>query len=414
MIYNGLLVPHERPVTLREIKRALLTYDKVLLVDPADRDMMPANSLMSVLIGLPIMGIDMGPARPMGKAPGYDDAFTRAFEGAAEARRQGLLEVRSTYDLAQTKQATIGAVMTGGYPLHPNMVFGIYRNMASDQTYLRKALDRDGTDVLRDVRATPDLAMNGRADGAINEVPALPLIDGVDEPEQLQLTQVARARIGAFIKYAGYCEAKEVVPLFNSRVYGSLGPKLLDRAGEALSANSDDPFWQRRTRVLQLCHEEYLIDDRLDAMSIEDVLRLRTAAWGNQAEARERLFEAILELAQDHGQEVSFEHAARQRISEYRRAAEVVTLERRNLEFQIKCEIAKVALGTGPVVAGLMSQIEPPLRSIGLTLLAGGVWALDKARSYVPQFRAIRAREEELKRGGALAIHDFYSRLTTQ
>jgi hypothetical protein len=75
MIYEALIAPHERSLTLREVKRALLTYDKVILIDPADRDMMPGNSFMSAIMGMPLFGMDIGPIRPMGKTLGYDEQF---------------------------------------------------------------------------------------------------------------------------------------------------------------------------------------------------------------------------------------------------------------------------------------------------------------------------------------------------
>lgn len=59
---------------------------------------------------------------------------------------------------------------------------------------------------------------------------------------------------------------------------------------------------------------------------------------------------------------------------------------------------------------GLMSQVESPLASIGVTLAAGGVWALNKTKDYLPMLRAVQAKENELERGAGLGIHNFYSR----
>jgi len=57
MIYEALLVPHEAPPSLRDIKRALLTYDKVVMIDPADRELIPRNSFMTAIIGMPLARI---------------------------------------------------------------------------------------------------------------------------------------------------------------------------------------------------------------------------------------------------------------------------------------------------------------------------------------------------------------------
>jgi hypothetical protein len=37
--------------------------------------MMPGNSFMSAIMGMPLFGMDIGPIRPMGKTLGYDEQF---------------------------------------------------------------------------------------------------------------------------------------------------------------------------------------------------------------------------------------------------------------------------------------------------------------------------------------------------
>ena len=122
MIYEALLAPHESPITLREIKRALLTYDKLILIDPDDRDMMPSNAFMSTIMGMPLFGIDIGPIRPMGKTSEYDEEFAKTLDICQRATKEGLIKVRSTYTKQAAGQFTLGAVLTGGYPLNTQFV----------------------------------------------------------------------------------------------------------------------------------------------------------------------------------------------------------------------------------------------------------------------------------------------------
>lgn len=133
MIYSSLLVPHESPTTLREVKRALLSYDRSILVDPADRDFMPSNAVMAAIMGIPIFGISTGPARPMSKAPEYDTEFEQLVETCRPAIEQGLIEVRSTYTKSAEGNFTLGGIDMGGYPLDPRAVFWLYRSMAAHQ-----------------------------------------------------------------------------------------------------------------------------------------------------------------------------------------------------------------------------------------------------------------------------------------
>ena len=73
MIPDALIVPSECAPTSLEVKRALLSYNKVLIVSPGDRDVIPSRTF-GLALGLPpIMSWEMGPVMPMGKAPGYDN-----------------------------------------------------------------------------------------------------------------------------------------------------------------------------------------------------------------------------------------------------------------------------------------------------------------------------------------------------
>lgn len=224
------------------------------------------------------------------------------------------------------------------------------------------------------------------------------------------LTEIARARIGAFVKYAGYCEAKEIVPVFPSGVYGGIATKLLNNTA-ATVRRVDDRLFTKAGRVLELCHEEYLADDRLDGLSVTEVLKLRTAAWGRQAAAREKLFESVFQIAREASAHSSFEEQARIVIRAYHQSSEELTREREALNFQIKCEVAKGALGSGVSLVGLLSQLESPLPSIGLTLAAGAIWVLDKTQQYVPMLKELYRKQAEVRRGAAFGLHNFYSRL---
>jgi len=406
VIYSALLVPHENPNSLREIKRALLTYEKVVLVDPDDRDLIPANSFMSTIMGIPLIGINTGPVRPMGKALGYDDRFERTLDYCSQAVEQGLLEVRSTYQKEAEGQMTIGAVPLGGYPLRPQFVFWSYRAMASDSQFLRSSIEGDAKNLRTQLDFHPEIAEQGGGDGGINDIPALPI-----HANNELLTKVARARIGAFIKYAGYCEAKDLVPVFTSDIYGGIASTLLNNAASTLATADEHGELLRAGRVMELCHEEFIDDSLLDRLEISEVIKLRTSSWGKQAQAREKLFTSIFQIAQEVSSNNLFEDSARRLISNYKSESEDLLNEREKLGFQLKCDIASSTLAGGLGLVGLLSQLESPLQSIGATLAAGGIWALGKSKEYVPALREIKSQEEKMKKGAAFGLHNFYSRI---
>lgn len=414
MIYECLIAPTENPNSLLEIKRALLTYDKIKLIDPSDRDVMPSSAYMSTIIGMPLFGMDMGAVRPMGKALGYDDIFEKIIDACKPAIQQELIEVITTYDIPDTKgKFTIGAVPTGGYPLNTQFVFWLYRSMAQDQEFLSQAILGNKSGLLASLETSAELALKGVGDGGINEIPALPLLNDtrLTSDQNEYLTEIARARIASVIKYSGYCEAKDLIPVFNGSTYGNIVAKLLNNAHSVLSEIEDDIFWMKRNRVLELCHEEFLDEATLDSMSIDEVIKLRSKAWGHQAQAREALFSSVGEIALEIDDHVTFQNKASELVKNYRKESEALIQERSAVQFKIKCDLGIATLGGGTALIGLLSQLASPLASIGVTMAAGGMWAFDKSKKYVPALKELKTKENELKRGAGFGLHEFYSRI---
>ncbi len=375
MIYDALLVPDENPTSLRAIKRALLAYDKVMLADPNDRDIMPSNVFPAAILGIPGFGMSMGAVRPMGKSADYDDRFEQVLEACRPAVEQGLLTVHPTYDQGVTRMGTLGSVPMGGYPLNPQFVFQVYRSMSADAGFLRDAVARDAADLLNGLKTSPRLSLDCIGDG-IQNLPALPILEdaGLPSDQLTALTRIARARIGAFVKYSGYSEVREIIPVFESRPYGGLTIRLLDNARTTLAEADEDRYWFKRNRVLELCHEEFLLDAKLDDLSIDQVLRLRTHAWGKQATAREALFKSVYEIAHESGDSPQFEERAQALIVDYRKASEELIRERGNLGIKITCDLVSATLaGATSGIAGFLSQLTSPLASIG----TGHSWSAD-------------------------------------
>jgi hypothetical protein len=410
MIYDALITPYEQPVSLREIKRALLTFDKVVLVDPADRELMPRTAYMSTIIGMPLFGIDTGPVRPMGKAAGYDERFERTIEFCKPAITQGLLEVRRTFETPT--EFSIGGVDTGGYPLNTVAVYALYRAMAESQEYLHAALGNQIELLESEHRLNPEIALKGQADNGVNEVLPLPMAEaGFARENPEALTLIARGRLGGIVKYAGYCEAKGMVPVFNSHAYGPILAILLNRVRSFLQAGDRDGEYIRTSRVLNLAHDEFLLDERLDALSLDEVIKLRTRAWGNQATAREALFQAAYDIARDSVPSTDFESRVRVEIAKYKAESSDLLKERSSLKLSIKCDLGVAALGSGAAIVGNLSQIESPLPSIAMTLALGTMWALERAKEYVPKLKEMQAQSASLSRGAGLALHNYYAEL---
>jgi len=418
MIYESLIAPTEKVTNLREIKKALLTYEKVKLIDPADRDVIPANSFMSVVSGMPqAFGANMGTVTPLGKTHNYDDDFQKLIDSCKIPIKEGLIEVISTYNVKETNSFTIGGIPTGGYPLNPGFVFWLFRKFSQNPDYLNAAIQKDKNLLLNIKHKEPNISLSGLGSYKINDSPDLPLIysDNLDEDSKIFLSQIARSRIASFIKYAGFCEQKNLIPIFSSTEYGNIGYMLLNNVNKLLSKpTGDDQFWLQRNRVLRLCHEEYLDDVQLDMMSIGDILKFRTKIWGKQAKAREDLFKSIGKLSNEFIKDKIFNEKAISQIKEYRKIASELERERKNIKYQIKTDIAGGLLrgGGAGLTGGYLSQFESPFISVAATLIAGGVWALDKTKNYIPELNKLKDQEKEFNRGAGMGIQNFYSRIS--
>jgi hypothetical protein len=329
MIYRTLMGPSETPPTLREVKRALLTFDKVLITDPKDRDIIPPQAFMIALGLPPFMGGNFGPVRPLGKSPDYDNEFDKLLDECKQARNNGVLDVISTY--AHDDRFTIGAVLMGDYPLNPRTMLAIYRTLARDNEFLITAIQNDGilkkdTDYLQAITVP-----NCSADGSINNDPGMPLINGDMSSPALRtaLTNIARGRLSATIKTIGYCAAKELVPFFSNVFQHSLSRKIVANANRVIDeVGAEDEYWINRSRALRVAHEEFLDENVLDEMSVGDILQLRTKAWGEQANARDGLMKSVAEISREVGPTNEFEEKCKEKIRKYKYEAEKLERER--------------------------------------------------------------------------------------
>jgi hypothetical protein len=382
MIYESLLVPHESPISLTEIKRALITYDKVILIHPEDRKLMPNAAFLPALAGRNAGSFNLygnGPGE-MGKRIGYDEQFERILQNCSEALNQNLLEVRSTY-IDNTNPGDIyinGCVPMEGYPLFPPFVANIFYSLAKNRKLLINALGNNPTAYIKELDFSPNLSLEG-ADLTLKWgsgeyfVEPLPELDDFFQLEKHHLkilTAISQARIASFVKHAGYCEAKDLIPVFNRDVYGGIANTILSNASNCIENKSDIAAWKNRTGILDICHNEFMLDERLEQLSIDDVIKLRSKAWGKHAENREKFFSDVFDIASDIGDTAEFERRATELISKYRETASDLIAERAAFEFNVKCDLAKMILGGGVGAVGLISQLESPIASIGTTLAA--------------------------------------------
>lgn len=423
-MFHTFLAPAETPPTSLQIKRALLTYERVIISDPSDREFFPSQLMMSAMFsrffGIPFpMGLNSQPVRPLGKVETYDADFDQTMEEISYARREGLVDIVSTYERLPADQMIMGSLPNGGYPLNHEFLLSSYRNIARDQEALGFAISGDSS--LSDANPETVHALGGDiafADMAINGDPILPLIESQLHRPELQeaYTKIGRARIASTMKSVGYCAAKQLVPTFTTHQSRAILGHITARASKVVDMVArDDPHFLHRSRVLDIAHEEYINDDVLKQLSIDDVLRLRTKAWGNQAEARDVLLQSAAMLAQECKSGHDFDTEVRSRIETYRKSWDDLCLERQRLGFMINCDLTSgtlkaLAAGATGELLGSITQLQSSLGAATL-LLAGCAMAIEKIKELKPARDQILAAEAEFTDQACFGVDSFYRNL---
>jgi hypothetical protein len=361
------------------------------------------------------VGIDFGPVRPLGKSENYDSTFGQLEQELQPAIARGLVKVISTYDRAQTEGVfSLGFFLpNGGYPLDPRVVLHLYGTACQQQDLLESVLDEHILANLSTPEKAAAMAQWALADDAQFGLPMLNRALS-DERFREPLTYVARSRIATAIKMIGYCEAKSVVPVFGAPGYRTLASKLLANTSALVKDfghETRDPFWAQLDTVLSAAHREFIDETVLAGLSVEEVIRLRTKAWGEQARGREELFESIQRIAEDSSpgkDKAARDKAVADAIKEYRKTAESLERERA----QLLCKIGTDLTGalTVETVAGALTQLHSPFGA-AMTAFAGIAWGARALLKVAPEFAEWRRKRDQFQRTPGASLVNYYSKL---
>ena len=333
MIAKAYLLPTELPPRSIDIKRALLTYDTVVMPAAGDRELIPPNAY-ALAQGLPpFFGMSVGAVRPLGKIPEYDNEFEQVLATFKEAIRQNVLVVRDAPIYHQT--LTIGGVpLPDGIP-DPRAVYQTYRQMAADPNFLG-AIGRslDYTVEINE-NSIELLAPSGADDGGfqvyVNGVPqqGLPTqatYNGfvIREEYREVLTRLCLARLGSLVKSLLTCDMETLQPYTSDDGMASAiqmlsnNTKLVfDKYGEK---NYEIATLNRLNRLHDIVVAEFVDPTYLDSLPIEEVLKMRSQAWRKAQEARSKLERQLRLIALENPEPDAFDNACRKALKEYQKA----------------------------------------------------------------------------------------------
>jgi hypothetical protein len=325
MLASALVIPTERVPTLLDIKRALLSYDRIVLSSPEDRELISPQHFWAASSPIPLpIGVDVGPIKPLGKVPEYDDYFQKLTEGCSIAIKQGSLIVRSVPNYEN--DFYIGNKPPPSGEPNPRFVYQVYRALATDANIVA-AISR-GLEHLPPMseEAVDALVPKGVDDGNITYLPEKALYPGfaTSIEEKVLLTRLSHARLGSLVKGLAICEIHGLQPYTSDVGIASVIQMLDLRASEKISAvterETDKVILSKLGWLHEIIISEFIDATVLNELSITQVLKLRSKAWGKAGEARASLYTALRKLAISDASKDEFENAARYALSDYRTA----------------------------------------------------------------------------------------------
>jgi hypothetical protein len=409
---SALLIPRERPPDLVELKKALLTFDRVFLFEPADREVIPPATLMMAASGgmMPI-GLQTHPVLPLGKAPGFEAEFESVAAAIDFGKAEGLIEtIVPPPDLS-------GRLYIGNVPVGPDtpnsaFVLGVLRHFATDQEMLNDAVATAFPLADLDDAALEALAPNGSGHQEINTLPSPVMYGGPVPSEALRevVTRLARARLGAVVRALATAHNKKLQPIADDQGLASVIQRMshrLETIDAALPGEEDDHrLLDRLGRLHRIVLTESFVGSSLDTIPLEDLMRLRTKAWGNSQQHRQRLLETLRHLALEEESAQAFEVRCRQELDNYRRSREQAQHDWTNLRIKVECTI-------GAAASGMTSGVVQKILGTGSieTLLILGTVIIPLAGEYIPAVRDRLRAEREMKSSAGYSLATPYRTL---
>jgi hypothetical protein len=428
MIADAFILPTEKPFVLYEIKRALLSFDKVILPSPHDRELIPCHTFLPcVAFTAPqfradIEAVDFPKVRPLGKINRYDELFEVTLEECKPAIIQGNIAVRTTPTIPgnycpnvhhggrflgivnSLSNARNDFSLPAGAPA-PFFVYRSYRAMAGDPDVVSAvmgAIDFAGFELGQvEDDLVPASADDPGGFGAIifGAAPAMRMrqVDPFYYPPLLPVAEVrllnqkgslkgriALSRIATLAKYLATCQENGWQPLTSdpslSQAIKVLQHKGLTALERPPSPDGDQEMVSRLMRLHQLVLGEFLDPQAIIELSVEQILRLRTSAWGRYGEARTKLFEVLANLARDCDSPIDFDRAITEEMRNYQAAGNDFKNEAKRHGINIMSVCGTVLAASTP---GVLNRIATGGIPLLLSLLLSGLATIAELKQFL-------------------------------
>lgn len=421
MIANSLILPSEQPPSLRDIKHALLSFDSIYLTSPDDRELIPPNGYITISTGMPpLFSMPVNAVRPLGKIRGYDEAFNQVLDAAMPAQTQGCIKIRSAP--VYNQQFTLGAVLMPEDIPNPRLTYWGFRALAANSNMIAavsRGLDEISSLPLDDADlVAPTGAEDGTTEFHVNGQPALspyplkaeyPGFVAVED-ERPVMTRLCHARLGSLAKCLVLCEKEALVPYTSDIGLASVIQALDGNSNEAIDGLIEDDLEREILKRLAWLHrvvvQEFIDPSTFDQLTVAEILKLRTRAWGKASEARHALNQRLKEFALEKTSFEEFRLASKTAFDDYKAANADLNHERSQLRIKSGSEIL-IGLGSSTVVAGAADMIFKFLStgSLEIALVFGALYLFGKVtKEQIVPYRDYLKKKTDLKESSSYAL----------
>lgn len=421
MIANSIILPTEQPIDIKDIKRALVTYDKIYIPSPDDRELIPSNTYTNALfasLGFPTMPMGMpdGPIKPLGKTDNYDLLFEKVINECKPALDQGSIEILGAPQYTETV-TTLAAPIPEDTP-NPFFTYINYRQISENPEFIQlmsKGLEKIEFDKIRDINS---LLPSGREneEQSVNDQKRAPKAmlssTGLEKDQEELLSKMCHTRIGTLVKYLGYSFIKDLHPFTTDTGYAGVISKLeFNFIGTVESIEANEELLKRQKRLSALHNvmvSEYIDPERIDKLDVKQILKLRTKAWGKTQKNRKLLITDLNDIALDCENDDKFQRECQRKFDEFLKTTEDYRHEIDKLKLMLIFDANVFAYLNYSEFQLLEKLLKAPSFE---TLLIVGSLGIQYAKQHLGAIMDIIKNAEERRKATGYGIYSSYKYL---
>lgn len=418
---TALILPTEYCVTADTIKRALLHYDKVLLKNPDDRDFVNSSDMSVLALNMPfrMSAGNLGPSKLLGKEKDYDLKFEKILSEFSLALSEGSLEVMEMpsdiYNRSNVLQIG-GSVSKFDY-----FVCQQYKYMVSDSNFIKAASrglnrkwlnDNDYDELAPKGFFDTNFIINGQIDNRLSYMGPVQM-----KYEREVLTRMIHARIASVSRNLALCDLNNFVPFADNIGYSSIIQQIQSNFSEIVNMVNDGSIEIEKldliSKVEKVIFSDFIDQNKINSLSVKDVLKLRTSMWGKYGECKEEFESTLLKLALDTKDENEFTQKVKTQFQVLLKQNRDYIHERGVLSLKLACNIAPGVIASITKINGLLQNfISAP--TLNVLMGIGCAATVIIANNNIPIILNVLKQKNDLEKLPSYNLFKYYKPLLKQ